>query len=1238
MKRARISSAPPVDPKKPFRGTERFNLMRRLGEGGYGAVYEAYDRAREQRVALKVLTRIGPEHVMRFKQEFRALQDLQHPNLVQLGEMFEDDGRWFFTMELVQGTDWLEYVRGGIRPVAPDNDGKAAALPFDPLRLRSGLIQLVEGVQALHRGGKVHRDIKPSNIQVTEEGRVVLLDFGLVTNVEARQTTEALAVGTAAYMAPEQATGVPVGPPADWYGVGVVLYEAITGRLPFTGSAFEMLLSKQSSEPAPPRVLMPELPVELSALCVGLLKPDPARRLTGDEVLRQAQGGRTSEVEPSLNRPSGTALTRGAPFVGREDEQRQLSEVFARVRDERRLSAIYVHGESGVGKSALVHEFTDEIEGDRSKVVVLRGRCYERETVPYKAFDGVVDSLTRFMRTLGDGDCAALLPRRAHVLPMVFPVLGRVKAITMQGGPRSTDMDRATLRTNALSALRELFDRLSRRFALVVVIDDLQWADAESLALLMELTRPPDPPPFMLIVTARDPEECPLEVQNALEALLEQVPLGQRCRLAGLPMADAERLASALLEAGEHPTSIDAAQVAREAEGHPLFIDALVRYSQQVKLTDGARPELDDALRFRIGQLDPDARRLLELCALAAAPLPHKVVADAAGWSFSRASSTIAKLRVMKLVRTSRTRQTDTVETFHDRMRHATVTRLLPGERRKLHRQLAEALEATDLVDVEAAAFHFREAQARDKAAAFALRAADRAMENLAFDKAARLYREVVELDPDRRAEVNIKLADALSNAGRGHEAADVYLAALEWATPEQKPELLRRAAHQLLGSGNIEAGMNVARELLSAIGVTIPETVQGTLRALLWSRTKLGLRGLGFRERDSTEVSEEELSRIDTLWAMAALGTVDHFRGADLQTRHLLWALDVGEPYRISRALSMEVWLSASRGKAREERTERLIGKAMELAQKCSVPHATALAHLSSGVAAYARGALRVARTACETSENILRDHCTGVAWETTNARLFGLLATMALGDFRTLKRKANAASRESLERGDRYAYTNVTTSVGYMVTMLDDSQDEALAILEEAVTAWSQRGFYLQHAQALIARCSLSLATGDIEQARRMLDETWPELLRSELLRIHGVALEARWLRARTYAALASRGGAEAKKLIAVALSDAKALAAMPTAFAPGIALAVRAAVVRAQGDQANAAILLDQAQLAFEDHDYVLVATSLRQARGALIGGSEGERLRAEAGSATGSLGMPNPELLARVYWPT
>src|SRR5437899_10693836 len=307
-----------------------------------GAVYEAYDQERHETVALKTLRWQDPSAIYRLKKEFRVLSDIAHANLASLYELVADGDDRLYTMELVDGVEFFTYGRSSSE--SPSQSETRA--PPDVPRLRAALAQLITGVVALHRAGIVHRDLKPSNVLVTPAGRVVILDFGLA-DVAAPpshlQTREEGLWGTVAYMSPEQVEGAR-SPASDWYAVGVMLYEALTGRLPFQGSTLQVLADKGRQDPPRPSELVPELPQDLVTLCGVLMARDPAARPEDGEVLL-----RTGVTEHST--PGTEVHEPGRPpsLIGRDAELAQLRDAFGTVGFGQAVT-FYVHGVSGIGK------------------------------------------------------------------------------------------------------------------------------------------------------------------------------------------------------------------------------------------------------------------------------------------------------------------------------------------------------------------------------------------------------------------------------------------------------------------------------------------------------------------------------------------------------------------------------------------------------------------------------------------------------------------------------------------------------------------------------------------------------------------------------------------------------------------------------------------------------------------------------------------------------------------------
>ncbi|MCU1277586.1 MAG: Serine/threonine-protein kinase PknA, partial [bacterium] len=1104
-----------------FPGTARFRVLRRLGEGGMGVVYEALDLETNTRVGLKTIAAPGTGSLRRFKNEFRALQGIEHRNLVNLYELVHENGRWFFTMELVEGVDFLRHVRSGddeaqrrtdeqTRPSrllsAPEARTDQSARPlghYDEARLRSALEQLTHGLMALHRAGKVHRDIKPSNILVDCSGRVALLDFGLVADVS-RAGCDDLA-GTLIFMAPEQGTSAPLSPAADWYSVGMLLYLALTGREPFAGPPPEILTLKRTVDPLRPRLLDERVPADLDELCMALLRRTPSARPNGRQVLEWLRTAR-----PADERESAAERL----FVGRKQPLSQLRAAFDDTRGGRAVSVL-IDGDSGVGKTTLAHHFLDGLRARFADALVLTGRCYERESVPYKAFDEIIDALGRFLSEQPRHQVEALLPSEIGHVAQVFPVLG-----ASAGEPTAAKLpagDAQQVRRAVFTSVRQILRRIGERRPLVLHIDDLHWADEDSLLLLDALLRGPDAPALLLVATLRHAHQG-----TNPDAVAERVPGDvRRLHLSALPPEEARALTGQLLRNSSVVAPFEAAAIARDTAGHPLFIEALVQYRLTVGC-DGGPARLEEALWTRIERLPRDAHRLLEAVALAGRPLEQEVAAAAVDLEWGDFNRQLAPLRASHLLRTSGARLSDRVETYHDRVQETVMAHLAPDARRRWHARLARAFEACARGDAETLAVHFREAGELTRAIHYFGLAADRAQHTLAFDRAARLYRQclalLAEATPEAQA-LQIKLGDALANAGRGDAAAAAYQsAARRESSPLLAINLRRRAAEQLLRVGRIDEATVLFGSVLSAVGLRMPSRPGIALIELGARMVQLRLRGFRYRERTADELPPLERARIDTCWSISCgLTVIDHIRGAVFQERHLLAALRAGEPYRIARAFVVEAFLLATRGRGSQALAVRLTDEAEAIASRLGSPHLDALVHMARAVLSQFGGDFTAARARWQRAEAELRSRCTDVAWELTNVGFFTLQTLGWLGEVGELARRLPRLVEAAEERGDRYSASVFRTGWNILPGLAADDPSATRQEVAEAVARWQAGGFHVQHCLALHADVQLALYEGQAEDARRLLESHWRGLRRSLLLEIHPLRLDLLFLRLR-------------------------------------------------------------------------------------------------------------------------
>jgi eukaryotic-like serine/threonine-protein kinase len=1187
----------------------RYRIVRLLGQGATGVVYEAIDERRSGlRVAIKLLLERQPNALYRLKNEFRALAEAVHPNLVGLHGLGVDPLGWFIVMDLVDsGCDFLTYVRRG------------SDCSFDEQRLRSALAQLVRGISAIHAAGKLHRDLKPRNVLVTREGRVVIVDFGLVSDAVDGGigcTLDGAFAGTPAYAAPEQALRQGIGPKADLYAVGAMLYEALTGKLPLEDTSTERLLERKVSErAAAASSLAAGVPGDLEALCSDLLERDPALRPDARQVLERLGGPRpeSSEAPSSL------------PFIARDRELSVLHEALASTRHGE-PKVVIIEGPSGIGKTALLNRFFELVARDAG-TVLFKGRCHAHEQVPFKAFDVLVDGLGRHLIGLSELESASLMPRGIALLARIFPTLSRVSAVLRMPWSRGSDSDEALLRVRAFAALKELFARIADRHALVVGLDDLQWSDQDSAELLRELLRPPGAPACLFACVFRQDQAGAAGLADTLRRL----PGVRAIELALLPLeADSSsELARSLL--GDVWSEQDVEVLVTEAAGSPFLIKELSRDAR----ARGSIAGLSDAVSTRIAQIDAGARALLELVSIAGQPLEVGVAIRAA----QAGAQALPTLLASSLLRTTIRNEREYLESQHDRIREAVVAGIDRVQAQQVHQRLAEELAKGHEPDPELIARHYRAAGLPRLAAPHVLAAAEHAKRALAFGRAAELYElAIAEAEEPARFELESALADSYANIGRLTEAAELFERGRDrTANTEVCRELAGKAMVLYLLVGNIERGARLLDESCKELGIRPLPQRDWLATLMIWLlllRYMLGRRVSRLpipTEHRHTQTSRQRIELCVRASRGIAHWSTNHasyffLQGTLLIRRHR-------DPKTWPMAMVTEIAMRCVWRGDWTPRDEQDVARAIALAEAQRDEEVLALVLAAEGCRCVFVGRFAEGAELLERVEQVLTARGRSVAPVFNGTRTGRATAWLWTGLLYLVTAHWQDWLSEARALGDQFGELTAHMFGSQSYLALDDWA----AARASAAALDSPLGRQSPFRAEVGWLGELSLHQGDPEGALAACDEAersrfFRQLCYFACSRTWHALFSAR-------ASLAASAASPAKRAARLRRAAREARRLERERFAPAAACAaqIRAGIAIQRGDQERALSELESAAEAYTRTGVLLYAAAVRDRMARLLQGERGATLLAEARATALGLGVRNPEHYFRVLVP-
>ena len=838
---AGVESVPPIIDRT-------YILYQRLGQGGMGAVYEAENRISGERVALKLVSTEQQDcdgdassaepsesavsrRRLALMREFQTLASLHHPHVVRVLSYGFDQRRGpYYTMELLSEAQTLYEATS-----TSELSAKVALL-----------VQLLQALTYLHRRSVLHRDIKPQNVLTIGSGlatQVKLVDFGLAVLREQLVHESSSIAGTLAYIAPEILQGALPSEASDLYAVGVMAYELLTRRLPFPQQQLGELISAVLNHE--PDLTSDGLPAPLADVLSRLLAKDPEKRLGNAEAAIQALCAASGLVVPIETATLRESFLHAARFVGRDSELADLRLALSNLSSGRG-HAWLLGGESGVGKSRLLDELRAEalVQG----VQVLRGHATSSGGGAYRVWRDALLSLCLLVQPS---------PFQASVLK---PLLPQLDVVLGQNIPEPPALDGQAANLRLLSTVEDLL--LSTSQPLLVLLEDMHWADAESIALVQRIAAHVSSHRILIIASYRDDERPDLARE------LSRLELRKLSRLRPTSIAD---LSAAILgPAGRRPELIELLQ--KETEGNAFFVVEVVRALAEEAgrlsavgqgalpsrmLTGGIKVVLDRRLNY----VPVSGQHVLRQAALLGRRLDLDVLrllhGDIDGWLQGCADAAVLEI------------SESTWQFTHDKLRERVLESLSPAGRQALHGEVARAVEQAhpgDPLHAAELAYHFGQADQPKQTLQYAALAGETALKQGALQAAAAHLGEASRLQerlaiPEaERGPVRYGLAHALHGLGRISESIPLLEEALErrgHPIPRAPLQLsinlmgtLGQLAWRRVHSRPVPADPPSRQELEESFATGMALGDCYTAQGLVTNMLNLSLQGLNYAER----------------------------------------------------------------------------------------------------------------------------------------------------------------------------------------------------------------------------------------------------------------------------------------------------------------------------------------------------------------------------------------------------